>query len=57
MATTNGFVLNGTTSITTGIGIAKSFNTATTYSHPISTCRLYCKMIEMAPQAEEFKHL
>ena len=53
MATTNGFVLNGTTSITTGVGIAKSFNTATTYSHPLSTCRFYARMCEMTPQAEE----
>jgi len=53
MATTNGFVLNGTTSITTGIGIAKSFNTATTYTHPLSTCRFYAKLCEMTPQAEE----
>jgi len=53
MATTNGFVLNGTTSITTGIGIAKSYNTTTSYSHPISTCRFYAKMCEMTPTAEE----
>jgi len=53
MATTNGFVVNGTTSITTGIGIAKSYNTTTSFSHPISTCRLYAKMIEMTPTAEE----
>ena len=53
MLTTNGFVLNGATSVTTGIGIAKSYNTTTSYSHPISTCRFYAKMCEMTPTAEE----
>ena len=48
-----GFVVGNTTSITMGLGIAKSFNTATTYSHPISTCRFYARMCEMTPTAEE----
>ena len=48
-----GFVIGATTGITTSIGIAKSYNTATTYSHPVSTCRLYCRLVEMGPAAEE----
>jgi len=48
-----GFVISGTTSVTVGVGIAKSYNTATSYSHPVSTCRFYARMCEMTPTAEE----
>jgi hypothetical protein len=48
-----GFVISGTTAVTVGVGIAKSYNTATTYSHPVSTCRFYARMCEMTPTAEE----
>jgi hypothetical protein len=48
-----GFVQNSTSQVTMGIGIAKSYNTSTTYSHPVSTCRLYARLCELSPTAEE----
>ena len=53
IGTGEGFVQSGATSVTMGIGIAKSHNTSTSYTHPVSTCRLYCKVAEMTPTAEE----
>jgi hypothetical protein len=53
IGTGEGTVHNSATTATLGIGIAKSYNTATSYTHPVSTCRLYCKVCEMTPTAEE----
>ena len=44
----------GTTKVTLSLGIGKSYNTTTSYSHPVMTsCRFYAKVCEMTPQAEE----
>ena len=54
LLTTNGLVRNGTTKATLSVGIGKSFNTTTSFSHPTMTsCRFYARVIEMTPQAEE----
>ena len=49
--------IKGDTSITKStitLGIGKSFNTATSYSHPVMTsCRFYAKMLEFTPMYEE----
>ena len=42
------------TKVTVSLGIGKSHNTATTYSHPVMTsCRFYAKMLEFTPLYEE----
>lgn len=42
------------TKSTITLGIGKSYNTATSYSHPVMTsCRLYSKLLEFAPMYEE----
>lgn len=42
------------TKSTISLGIGKSFNTATSYSHPVMTsCRFYAKMLEFSPLYEE----
>jgi len=48
-----GLVLNSGTSVTVGLGIAKSYNTTTSYSHNLSSCRFYARLCEMTPTAEE----
>jgi hypothetical protein len=53
IGTEGGFVQNSTSQVTMGVGIAKSYNTSTTYSHPVSTCRFYARLCEMTPTAEE----
>ena len=51
---TSGFVLNGTSKATVSLGIGKSYNTTTSFSHPTMTsCRFYAKLCEMTPQYEE----
>ena len=51
---TNGFDADGVTGVKLTLGIGKSFDTATTYSHPAMTsCRFYARVCEMTPQAEE----
>ena len=53
-ATTNGFVLNNATRATISLGIGKSFNTTTSFTHPtMQSCRFYARVCEMTPQAEE----
>jgi hypothetical protein len=45
---------NSITKSTITLGIGKSFNTATSYSHPVMTsCRFYAKMLEFSPLYEE----
>jgi hypothetical protein len=45
---------NAITKCTVSLGIGKSFNTATSYSHPAMTsCRFYAKMLEFSPLYEE----
>ena len=45
---------NAITKSTISLGIGKSFNTSSSYSHPVMTsCRFYAKMLEFSPQYEE----
>ena len=54
IGTGEGLVLASGTGATVSLGIAKSFNTTTSYSHPVlSSCRFYAKVLEMTPTAEE----
>jgi hypothetical protein len=43
-----------TAKVTLSLGIGKSYNTTTSYSHPVMTsCRFYAKVCEMTPAYEE----
>ena len=54
LTTTNGAVLAGATSATLSLGIGKSYQGSTTFSHPtFSSCRIYAPVFEMTPQAEQ----
>jgi hypothetical protein len=55
IGTTTGTILpTGTTKVTLSLGIGKSYNTSTSYSHPVMTsCRFYAKVCEMTPAYEE----
>ena len=50
-----GLILPASTAkVTLSLGIGKSYNTTTSFSHPVMTsCRFYAKTCEMTPQAEE----
>ena len=52
---TAGLILpTSTTKVTVSLGIGKSYNTTTSYSHPVMTsCRFYAKTCEMTPTYEE----
>jgi hypothetical protein len=52
---TSGLILPASTNrVTLSLGIGKSHNTPTSYSHPVMTsCRFYAKLCEMTPQYEE----
>ena len=55
IGTGNGFVIPvSTTKATLSLGIGKSYNTTTSFSHPVMTsCRFYAKVCEMTPAYEE----
>ena len=54
IGTGNGVVLNAATSAVVSLGIGKSFNTTTSYTHPVmSSCRFYARVCEMTPSYEE----
>ena len=54
LATGNGASLAGTSSATLSLGIGKSFQGSTSFSHPtMSTCRIYAPVYDMTPQAEQ----
>ena len=50
-----GLILPASTAkVTLSLGIGKSYNTTTSYSHPVMTsCRFYAKVCEMTPAYEE----
>ena len=52
--TTNGFVATGVTGLKATLGIGKSFDTVTNFTHPVmQSCRFYARVVEMTPEAEE----
>ena len=54
LTTGNGASLAGATSATLSLGIGKSYQGSTTFSHPtLSTCRIYAPVYDMTPQAEQ----
>ena len=54
IGTGNGVVLASGTSATVSLGIGKSYNTTTSYNHPVMTsCRFYARVCSMTPSYEE----
>ena len=54
LTTANGAVLTGAQTATLSLGIGKSFQGSTSFSHPsMSTCRVYAPVYDMTPQAEQ----